>query len=187
VLFETEALIFRGAFRLVIPYARMTGVTAAAGQLRVTFPDGVALFHLGARAGSWAEKILHPKSLMDKLGVKPGMQAAVMGIDDPAFFTQLAGRASRITRGRVSRDAGVIFFEVGRKQELRRLTSFASALRPDGAIWVVALRGSTDVRESEVLSAGKSAGLVDVKVVRFSDTHTAHKFVIPLAERKRRS
>jgi len=52
---------------------------------------------------------------------------------------------------------------------------------------VVALRGSTDVRESEVLSAGKSAGLVDVKVVRFSDTHTAHKFVIPLAERKRRS
>jgi len=32
----------------------------------------------------------------------------------------------------------------------------------------------------------KAAGLVDVKVVRFSDTHTAEKFVIPLASRKSR-
>ena len=30
------------------------------------------------------------------------------------------------------------------------------------------------------MSAGKRAGLVDVKVVSFSDTHTAEKFVIPV-------
>jgi hypothetical protein len=34
-----------------------------------------------------------------------------------------------------------------------------------------------------VLAAGKQAGLVDVKVVSFSDTHTAEKFVIPVAKR----
>jgi hypothetical protein len=33
------------------------------------------------------------------------------------------------------------------------------------------------------MRAGKEAGLVDVKVVRFSETHTAEKFVIPRARR----
>ena len=31
------------------------------------------------------------------------------------------------------------------------------------------------------MAAGKAAGLVDVKVVGFSPTHTAEKFVIPVA------
>lgn len=39
-LLETEALIFRGAFRLAIPYARMTGVTAESGPVaRRVFSD----------------------------------------------------------------------------------------------------------------------------------------------------
>ena len=33
------------------------------------------------------------------------------------------------------------------------------------------------------MQAGKSAGLVDVKVVNFSDAESAMKFVIPLAQR----
>jgi len=33
------------------------------------------------------------------------------------------------------------------------------------------------------MSAGKRAGLVDVKVVSFSETHTAEKFVVPVAKR----
>jgi len=33
------------------------------------------------------------------------------------------------------------------------------------------------------MGAGKRAGLVDVKVARYSETHTAEKFVIPLARR----
>ncbi len=33
------------------------------------------------------------------------------------------------------------------------------------------------------MDAGKAAGLVDVKVVSFSPTHTAEKFVIPIAKR----
>jgi hypothetical protein len=34
------------------------------------------------------------------------------------------------------------------------------------------------------MAAGKAAGLVDVKVVRFSETHTAEKFVIPKSRRR---
>jgi hypothetical protein len=39
------------------------------------------------------------------------------------------------------------------------------------------------ITEGDVMAAGKAAGLVDVKVVRFSETHTAEKFVIPVALR----
>lgn len=33
------------------------------------------------------------------------------------------------------------------------------------------------------MKAAKAAGLVDVKVVRFSETHSANKFVVPVAKR----
>ena len=45
------------------------------------------------------------------------------------------------------------------------------------------LESRVEIAESAVMAAGKAAGLVDVKVVRFSLTHTAEKFVIPLAKR----
>lgn len=56
-------------------------------------------------------------------------------------------------------------------------------LKRDGAIWVIRPKGVTAITEADVMKAGKSAGLVDVKVARFSDTHTAEKFVIPLRNR----
>ena len=78
----------------------------------------------------------------------------------------------------------MIFLGVAVKRDLQQLRALARQLRHDGAIWVVAPRGSQEVREADVLAAGKAAALVDVKVVRFSDTHTAHKFVIPVAKRE---
>jgi hypothetical protein len=53
----------------------------------------------------------------------------------------------------------------------------------DGAIWAVFRKGRKDFNENDVIRGGIAAGLVDVKVVRFSDTHTASKFVIRKAER----
>lgn len=53
----------------------------------------------------------------------------------------------------------------------------------DGALWLVTPRGVSAVTEADALAAGRAAGLTDVKVVRFSDTHTAHKFVVPRANR----
>jgi hypothetical protein len=44
-------------------------------------------------------------------------------------------------------------------------------------------KGSPAISESEVMASGKDAGLVDVKVVSFSATHTAEKFVIPRSAR----
>jgi hypothetical protein len=50
-------------------------------------------------------------------------------------------------------------------------------------VWVIRPKGSDRISENDVMAAGRAAGLYDVKVVRFSDTHTAQKFVIPKKDR----
>ena len=56
-------------------------------------------------------------------------------------------------------------------------------MKRDGSLWTIRPKGSPHVSESDVMKAGQAAGLVDVKVVRFSETHTAEKFVIPVKNR----
>jgi len=182
-LLEHDALIFRGDLRLVIPFKDITTVAASRGALRVTFSGGAATFVLGALAEHWVERIRAPKSLIDKLGVKAGMRVAVIGVSDPAFRRQLRKRTGEIVDGRPRAGSDVVFLLAERRGELLRLRALRRRLKPNGAIWVVSPKGHGDVREADVLAAGKPAGLVDVKVVAFSDTHTAHKFVIPVAER----
>jgi hypothetical protein len=57
------------------------------------------------------------------------------------------------------------------------------SLKPNGALWVIRPKGRPEITESAVMVAGQAAGLVDVKVVSFSATHTAEKFVIPIKDR----
>src|SRR6266849_4483476 len=48
---------------------------------------------------------------------------------------------------------------------------------------IVHPKGQKTITESTVRTAGLKAGLTDIKVVGFSATHTALKFVIPKAKR----
>jgi hypothetical protein len=66
---------------------------------------------------------------------------------------------------------------------MRRLTDLRARIKPNGTIWAIFRKGRKDFNENDVLRLGLESGLVDVKVVRFSDTHTALKFVIRKAER----
>src|SRR5919201_2593708 len=78
---ETDVLQFRGeGVRLSIPFREMLSVAERNGTLQVTWPDGAASFDLGAAAVKWAEKILHPRTQLDKLGVKPTWRASAVGV-----------------------------------------------------------------------------------------------------------
>ena len=68
-------------------------------------------------------------------------------------------------------------------KDLGRFVSLQRSLAPDGALWSIRPKGRAEISESVVVAAGKAAGLVDVKVARFSDSHTAEKFVRPRAAR----
>ena len=180
---ETDALIFRGTFRLLIPLGSIQRAEAADGLLHVSSPEGPAVFKLGAQAEKWAHKIRNPRSLADKLDVKPGIRVSLCGIDDASFRKQLDARTSDVREGKPAKDSDLIFLRADGAKDLAKLTSLQSSLKRNGAIWVVYAKGRKDITESDVLKAGRQAGLVDTKIARFSDTHTAHKFVIPLARR----
>ncbi len=182
-LLETGELIFRGEYRLAIPFKAMRSVEADNGDLKIAFPEGTAVFELGAQAEKWAQKILHPKSLLEKLGVKPGMRVSVLGVDDEDFLANLQERTEDVAEGRAVAASDMIFVAVDGPEELKQLADLKARIKPSGAIWVVFRKGRKDFNENAVLRAGLAAGLVDVKVVRFSDTHTASKFVTRKADR----
>jgi len=176
-------LIFRGEFRLNIPLASVKTAKARNGRLTVTFPEGSAMFELGPRAERWAEGMRVLKRLVDKLGIKSGSRVVVLGIRDSVFWAQLNDRAVKASKGKLIDSADIIVVAVNALRDLARLRPLQNSLARNGAIWVVAPRGSKHIPEREILAAGLAAGLVDVKVARFSETHTAHKFVIPLKRR----
>jgi hypothetical protein len=184
-LLETDHLIFRGEFRLAIPRKTITEVDAEDGTLRVTFPEGTAQFELGPIAAKWAEKIKNPPSLLDKLGVKPGMRVAVLGVADPMFLAQLAERTTPIAHTTPRKDTEMIVFGAAAVTDLARLARLREYLTPAGAIWVVHTKGKgAAFKDSDVFAAAKQAGLVDVKVASFSPTQTAEKLVVPVKARK---
>jgi hypothetical protein len=177
-LLETDDLIFRGDFRLSIPLNSIRSLESVDGELRVTAPVGTAIFRLGPQADKWAQKIRTPRTLADKLDVKAGMRVSLIGVANV-----LERRTKDVTEGTAAKDSDLIFFGAEANKDLAKLRTLQKSLKRTGAIWVVYPKGKQEITEIAVLNAGRQAGLVDTKIARFSDTLTAHKFVIPLAKR----
>jgi hypothetical protein len=183
---ETEVLYFRGGdLRLSIPFTQIAKVSARGGTMSVTFPGGTASFDLGAAAPKWVDKILHPPSRLQKLGVKPDWRAAAIGVDDTAFLKKLEAAVGHLSIGRAVKHCDAIFFGATKAAQLTRLAALKTSLKPNGALWIIRPKGRPEISEASTMAAGKEAGLVDVKVVGFSATHTAEKFVIPVSQRRR--
>ncbi|HKR62867.1 MAG TPA: DUF3052 domain-containing protein [Thermoanaerobaculia bacterium] len=178
-LLETEELIVRGAVRAKIPFRDVKDVRAEDGVLALRWNDRDVRIHAGKDAAKWAEKIRNPKSVADKLGVKSGQKISVVGALDAAF---LEGRDADVSK-RLRKDSDLIFLAANRREDLSRLDECRDALASNGAVWVIRPKGIDAITERDVLARGKEAGLVDVKVVKFSETHTAEKFVIPVEKR----
>ena len=181
-LLETDEVIVRGALKARIPFREMTDVRADDGVLCLRWNDDDVRIHVGKDAAKWAEKIRNPKSVLDKLGIKSAQKVSVLGDVDAHFIEELQARGADVSR-KVRRQSDVIFLAAHRREELQRLGELRESLAPAGAIWVLRPKGNPAISEGDVMAAGKAAGLVDVKVVRFSATHTAEKLVIPLRER----
>jgi hypothetical protein len=182
-LLETEELIFRGDFRLKIPFRSITSLAATKGRLRVESPAGVATFELGVAAEVWAGKIRSPKGRIDKLGVKPEAKVSVLGVDDAAFREELEARVGGFSSGRAAKGSDIIVVGMKAAADLPRLEALRGSIKPNGAIWVVWPKGRKEFREDDVRAYALEIGLVDVKVMKFSETHSALKLVIPVAQR----
>jgi len=183
-LLETAELIFRSAaLKLKIPFAEMKSVKAVDGELRVQSPNGTFAFELGPNAETWAQKILHPRSRLEKLGVEKGMKVTIIGTLEQEFEDELAEATPTVLRGTIAKETDCIFLFAATTKELERAKNIAKVLRGAVALWIVYPKGRKEITENDVLRTGRASGLKDVKVVGFSVTHTALKFVIPVGKR----
>jgi hypothetical protein len=191
-LLETAELIVRGSGgkkSLRVPFSAMKKISAADGQLRISWAAAgkaaTLVLNLGPRATVWADKIKNPPSRLDKLGVKPGMKVAVWGTLDEDALAELQVRAD-VRVGKPRGGEAIVFLAVESPAELARIREAAGKIAADGAVWVVRRKGKdAPVTEAASMAAGKAAGLVDTKVAAFSATHTAERYVIPVAARGR--
>jgi len=182
-LLETSELIFRGAeYRLKILFSDIKKVRAAEGELEIKTNDGVAVFEVGSVADKWLEMILHPKSRVEKLGVKAATRVALLGVMDSAFTAELRQSKAQVL-GKDIDSAELLFLVVEEQAGLKKVNGAAKKLKAGAGLWIVYPKGKKEITELDVINAGRTAGLKDVKVVGFSATHTALKFVIPLDQR----
>jgi hypothetical protein len=122
------------------------------------------------------------KPLLDKLGVKPGMRISVIDVPDAEFIAELAGRGADVSTKRRAR-SDLLFVGFEDRRRLTRLGAHRAFISPDGAIWAVWPKGRKELTENHVRDAALETGLVDVKVVAFSETLSALKLVIRKADR----
>jgi hypothetical protein len=174
---ETDFVLFRGPERFKVSFSELTSVKADGGVLKLEFAGGPAELELGAVAKKWARKILNPPSLMDKLGVKSGLLVRLIGGFDkfePGFRKEIAERqAVVVNKGKCN----LLFLAAGKSAELDRIPKLKANLKPGGALWVIYPKGVPQIKEVEVIQGGRAAGMKDVKVAKFSATHTGLKFV----------
>lgn len=136
-----------------------------------------------AKKNPEAERDYSHRLLIDKLGVKPGQRVAVMGVESAEFLKDLSARVPDYSRGKRVPNADLIFFSAEAPGDLGKLAGLPRSMAKNGAVWVVYPKGQSHIREVDVIEAGKQAGLTDNKVCSFSATHTALRFVIPVAKR----
>ncbi|HZZ65462.1 MAG TPA: hypothetical protein VFE17_08190 [Candidatus Baltobacteraceae bacterium] len=124
------------------------------------------------------------RSLVDKLGVKPGLRIAAINISSLPFIDLLAhavgSKPSFSLRGKYD----MVFLQIDTIKDLSRIPNVVEHLTDAGALWVFHPKGKdAAVKDAEVREVYLSCGLVDNKISAYTETHTATRCVIPLARR----
>ena len=182
-LLETDELVFRGDFRVRVPLRDIASVNAEDGRLTVVWPGGRLVLELGRGAEKWAQAIQNPLTVVDKLGVRPGLNVVLVGRFETWFRTDVMNALGVKPGVKPVPGTDLVFILLVHEGDESRLEDLVPAIHPDGAIWAVYAKGRRDLSEDTVRRAARAMGLVDIKVVRVSDELGALKLVVPKAAR----
>jgi hypothetical protein len=180
-LLETDDVLLRiegEPKRRKMPIAALKKVRGEGATL--AFDHGGHRYAIEVKDGAaWAKRITSPPSLLDKLGIKNGTKVHA-DVDD-AFARTL--RAAKVTEVPLGKDAAVVVRAITNRSELSVITKARRAVGDALSLWIVYPRGKQELTEDHVRAAAIEGGLVDVKVARFSETHSALKLVVRKSER----
>lgn len=124
------------------------------------------------------------RSLFEKLGIVAQAHVALVGRHEDSFRTSLNARLAKSASQALRTAYDVIFVRIDAPRDLRRIRRAAVHLKSSGSLWVFHPKGrGASPTDAEVRSTGIAAGLVDNKISAYSESHTATRFVIPIALR----
>src|SRR5580698_10901412 len=86
---DGKELTLPDGLKLTIPLKDVRNVAARDGELTVAWAKDKIVLKVGDKAARLAEKILHPPSLFDKLGIKAGQVVSIVGLDGKPFLRDL--------------------------------------------------------------------------------------------------
>lgn len=128
------------------------------------------------------------RSLVDKLGIKPGASVLILGA--PPGYAKTLGSLPKDVAVAKTPKPGLDFihlFTTKRADLERRFAALHKALAPAGMLWISwpkqASGVATDVTEDVVREVALARGLVDVKVCAVDDTWSGLKLVRRLKDR----
>jgi len=128
------------------------------------------------------------KSLVDKLGIKPGARIVILA-PPPGYARTLGLLPKGVVVAKTLRGSFdfIQLFLTKRGELERRFAALARALAPNGMLWVSwpkkASGVPTDVTENDVRDVALAGGLVDVKVCAVDDTWSGLKLVRRVRDR----
>ena len=124
------------------------------------------------------------RPLLDKLEVTPDSRVALVGDFPDWFMVLLMQRVREFSERAPSHQVELIFLIADSIEELAPLTQLRDLIVPNGAIWIVSRKGKeATLIDRDVIAAAIAAGLVDNKVVSFSEIQTSLRLVIRLRDR----
>lgn len=126
---------------------------------------------------------MYTRSRTEKLGVKPGCRVALVGLTDAPFVKELVVAGAKVARRLGAGPYDMVIVRLGASSDLPSLVDAKRRIPPNGMIWAIWSKGRKEFREDDIRHFGPEAGLVDVKVMSFSDELSGLKLVIPLAQR----
>ena len=149
-LLETDELIFRGDFRVKVPLSSITAVTAKGSALTLTWPGGKLTLTLGDQAEKWAKAITSPKTVIEKLGVKPGLKVVIFGRFETDFRTDIMNALGVKPGVKPVPGCDLVFHLLVHANDVEKFAELVPAIAPDGGIWAVYPRGRKDLTEDDV-------------------------------------
>lgn len=130
-----------------------------------------------------------PRTLVDKLGIKPGMRIAI--VEPPQGFRATLGPLPEGVTVTSAARGGLPFIHLFTKQRSllkKRFPALKRALAQDGALWVSWPKKSsgvaTDLTEDVIREIALAGGLVDVKVCAVDEVWSGLKLVRRVRDRR---
>src|SRR5258706_13300535 len=113
----------------------MIDLSACNGELRVKTKSAMNVFEVGSAAEKWREKILHPKTRAQKLGMKPGTRVRLAGEFEADFLQELKGSKGAILWGASAGSPGITFLAVSAKGSLAAIAKHPKKMIAAPALW----------------------------------------------------